>query len=360
MLIIAGGGAHMAVAQTTGGVLSVPVIDIGPFRSGGEVERDAVAAAVDGAARTVGFMQVVGHGIADRTIDAFVAAMDDFFGQDTGFKAGYRCPPGVNRGYTPPRSEALANSLGLVSAADLFEAFNVGAQARDFPGLDLPPADYPDNVWPQLRGYRDAVTDWFAEAGGVARTMTRIFGRALGLGEDYFTPVTDHSVDVLRTINYRPPPAGTRLEPEQLGMGAHTDYGIVTVLWADPVPGLQILGGDGGWHPVTPAPGALLVNLGDGLARWTNDLWISTMHRVVPPRLDGQLVRRRSAAFFHDGNVDAVISPLPTCVGPDRPARYEPVTVGEHVRAKLAGSRGGALTEGAEREVARLRGGTPG
>jgi isopenicillin N synthase-like dioxygenase len=137
-------------------------------------------------------------------------------------------------------------------------------------------------------------------------------------------------------------------------MGAHTDYGIVTVLWADPVPGLEILDAGGRWHPAQPAPGALLVNLGDALARWTNDEWLSTMHRVAAPRVDGVLVPRRSAAYFHDGNVDAVIECLPSCVRPGRPPAYEPVTVGEHLRAKLAGSRAGQLTGTAQREAARL------
>lgn len=348
--------AGMAVAETHDGVLDVPVIDISPYlTSGGETERAAVAAAVDRAARTVGFMQIVGHGIPQATVDAFTAALDAFFAQDPEAKAATRCPPGVNRGYTPPRSEALANSLGLASAADLFEAFNVGAQASDFPGLSLSTDDYPENVWPVVPGFRAAVAAWSDAAGAVARTMTRIFGRALGLGEEFFAADTAHSIDVLRMINYRLPAPAVELEPDQLGMGAHTDYGIVTVLWADEVPGLQILGGDGAWHPVQPAPGALLVNLGDATARWTNDQWISTMHRVAPPMVDGVLVPRRSAAFFHDGNVDAVIAPLPTCVSAERPALYEPVTIGEHLRAKLAGSRGGALTAGADREAARLR-----
>jgi len=346
----------MSVAQTRDGVLDVPVVDITPFRTGaGEPARDAVAAAVDRAARTVGFMQVTGHGIPVGTIEGLTGAMDAFFHTDPPAKSAYRCPPGVNRGYTPPRSEALANSLGLVSAADLFEAYNVGSQVSDFPGLGLSPDDYAANVWPDQPGFRAAVDAWFAAAGATARVMTRIFGRALGLGEDYFADQTDHSLDVLRMINYRLPSAAARLEPDQVGMGAHTDYGVVTVLWADPVPGLEILDADGRWHPVQPAPGALLVNLGDALARWTNDRWISTMHRVAAPRVDGHLVPRRSAAFFHDGNVDAVIAPLPTCVDAGQPARYAPVTVGEHVRAKLAGSRGGRLTGGAEREAARLR-----
>jgi isopenicillin N synthase-like dioxygenase len=122
------------------------------------------------------------------------------------------------------------------------------------------------------------------------------------------------------------------------------------VLWADQVPGLEILDGDGVWHPVQPADGALLVNLGDAMARWTNDAWISRMHRVAAPRVDGLLVPRRPAAFFHDDDVDAVISCLP-----GRGTQlYPPVTVGEHLREKLAGSRAGRLASSAKREAARL------
>jgi isopenicillin N synthase-like dioxygenase len=344
-------------ARIVQGLLDVPTIDISPYRDPNSTvcQRDDVAAAVDRAARTVGFMQIVGHGIPDATLDAFTQATSAFFALDASTKANYRCPPDVNRGYTPPKSEALANSLGLPSAADLFEAFNVGSQASDHPSLNLASQDYPENVWPSTPGvFVPAVQAWYAAVGTVARTMVRIFGRALGVGEDGLSGYTDHSVDMLRMINYRLPSADVILEPDQVGMGAHTDYGIVTVLWADPVPGLEILGGDGAWHPVQPAPGALLVNLGDALARWTNDQWISTMHRVAAPRVDGVLVPRRSAAYFHDGNIDAVIAPLPTCVSAERPALYEPVTVGEHLRAKLAGSRNRVLNATAEREAARL------
>lgn len=348
----------MANAQTIDGRLDVPIIDITPFVATQAVDRaarDRLARAVDRAARTVGFMQITGHGIAVSTERAFTRATDAFFALDPATKATYRCPPSINRGYTPPKSEALANSLGLVSAADLFEAFNIGSTAQDYPDVQLPPADYPVNTWPtEVAEFRAAVDNWYREAARVARVMVRIFGCALGLGEDGLTDLTDHSVDTLRIINYQLPSAEVELEPEQVGMGAHTDYGIVTVLWADAVPGLEILGTDATWHPVQPAPGALLVNLGDAIARWTNDQWISTMHRVAAPRINGVLVPRRSAAFFHDGNIDAVIAPLAGCVDDDHPPLYEPVTVGEHLRAKLAGSRNRVLTAGAQREAARL------
>jgi isopenicillin N synthase-like dioxygenase len=340
------------------GILAVPVIDISSFRMpyADAAARAEVVRQVDEAARTVGFMQITGHGIGAATLAEFTRATGAFFDLAPEVKAKYRCPPGVNRGYTPPRAEALANSLGLVSAADLFEAINVGSSAADYPGVDLPQDVYACNVYPALEVpyFEASVQDWFAAAGRVARTMVRIFGAALGGRDDYFAAVTDHSIDVLRMNNYRlPDPAGP-LEQDQLGMGAHTDYGIVTVLWADQVPGLEIHGADGNWHPVMPADGALLVNLGDALARWTNDEWVSTLHRVAAPLVDGIGVPRRSAAYFHDGNVDAVIECLPSCVTEDSPARYAPVTVGEHLAAKLAGSRGGQLNPHATREVARL------
>ena len=348
----------MSTAALRDGVLAVPVIDISCFRMpyADAAARSEVVRQVDEAARTVGFMQITGHGISAATLTEFTRATDAFFALDMETKKRYRCPPGVNRGYTPPKAESLANSLGLASAADLFEAINVGASAADYPGLDLPEDVYAANVYPsrEVPEFEAAVTDWFLAAGAVARTMVRIFGVALGGREDYFADVTGHSIDVLRMNNYRLPGPGTRLEPDQLGMGAHTDYGIVTVLWADRVPGLEILGADGGWHPVMPAGGALLVNLGDAIARWTNEEWISTLHRVAAPRTRGVLVPRRSAAYFHDGNVDAVIECLPSCTSAANPARYEPVTVGEHLAAKLAGSRGGQLNREAAREAARL------
>jgi isopenicillin N synthase-like dioxygenase len=220
---------------------------------------------------------------------------------------------------------------------------------------------YAANIWPaELPAFAPAIDAWFAVAGGVARTMTQIFATALGLPDGWFAPFTDHSIDVLRVNHYDVPP-GIALAPGQLGMGAHTDYGIVTVLWADPVPGLEILRPDGTWLPVVPAPGALLINLGDLTERWTNDRWTSTMHRVVPPRdATGQLIRRRSAAYFHDGNADARISTLPTCRDPDGSSPYADVTVAEHLAEKLGGSRGLELNTNATREAARVTAaGTP-
>lgn len=341
--------------------LVVPTINVADWETGDETARSAIAERVDEACRSIGFMQITGHGIPDEVIAGFTDALDEVFGLPPDVKAQYRPPrASINRGYAPPRSERLSYSLGVDSPADMFEAFNVGVPVVEAPGVN--PDMYAANIWPDptmAPTFETGVENWLREVGVLARRMTSIAGQAIGVGADFFEPFTGQSVDVLRMVNYALPP-GTQLEPDQLGMGAHTDYGIVTILWADPVPGLEILGPDGAWHPVLPAPGALLINIGDLLARWTNDRYMSTMHRVVPPiDADGRSIRRRSAAFFHDGNADAIISTLGPCRDIDGSSPYDDVTVAEHLAQKLGGSRGLELNQHAGREAARIETTTP-
>lgn len=339
---------------------SVPSIDITPYVANGTAdEKAAVARAIDEACRTVGFMQILGHGIPDATIAGLTEAMDAFFALDLETKKTYKTPPKINRGYSPPKSESLSLSLGVESANrmnDFFEAFNVGAAKSDYPGVDLPDDDYAENTWPEVAGFREKVDAYFVEAKRVAETMTVIFADALGLPEGFYDAYTGHSLDVLRMNNYAlPAGTGIRLDGDLIGMGEHTDYGIVTVLWADQVKGLQVLGTDGSWNDVNPADDALLINLGDVTGRWTNDRWMSTLHRVKPPIVDGTIERRRSAAYFHDGDIDALIATMPHLIDAEHPNRYpEPITVGDHIRAKLAGSRAGKKNDAAGAEKDRV------
>src|SRR4051794_5214332 len=336
----------------------VPVVDITPYVQDGTAgERCAVARQMDEACRTVGFIQVLGHGIPEAVVDGLQDGLDAFFGLPPAVKKQYRLPAGVNRGYSPPRSESLSLSAGVESATrmnDFFEAFNIGSQAGDFPDLELDGTDYAANVWPEVEGFREQVDTYYGHARRVAETLTRVFADALGVPTDYFGRLTGHSLDVMRMNNYALPEGTVHLDGDLTGMGEHTDYGIVTVLWADQVAGLQVVGGDGAWHDVAPADGALLVNLGDLTARWTNDRWRSTLHRVKPPIVDGTIQRRCSAAFFHDGDVDALITTLATCLAEGEESRFAPITVGEHVAAKLAGSRAGVRNTAAADDAARV------
>jgi isopenicillin N synthase-like dioxygenase len=331
-------------------MFTVPTVDLAPY-----VEPDATpearrrtAAALDDACRTVGFVQVVGHGVPDDVAAGLAGALDDVFALPMAQKTSLVVTDGANRGYSPPRSESVSRSLGVEQATrmnDFFEAFNVGTAA------DGPATGGDGNVWPDVEGFRARVEAWFAEAQRVARTLTTAFVDALGVDPDTFTRLAHDPVEVLRMNNYALEAQDLPEGADLTGMGEHTDYGIVTVLWADRIAGLQVLGPDDGvWHDVLPGDGALLVNLGDLTARLTGDRWLSTLHRVKPPIERGRIERRRSAAFFHDGDPDAVVGTLPL----DGVQPYPPITVREHLAAKLAGSRGGTLNEAADREAARV------
>lgn len=337
---------------------TVPVVDISPYTAHGTPEaRSETARQLDEACATVGFVQILGHGVSRTVLTGLAEAVDAFFSLPLGTKNQYRVH-GANRGYSPPQSESLSLSLGIESATrmnDFFEAFNIGTEARSFPDLDLSEDDYGLNLWPDVDGFRRQAEAYFAEAARVARALTTAFADALGLPAGFFDNLTDHSVDVMRMNNYALPEGSVTLDGDLMGMSEHTDFGIVTVLWADQVPGLQVLGSDGTWHDVSPVDGALLVNLGDLTARLTNDRWMSTLHRVKPPIVGNTIRRRRSVAFFHDGNIDAVIATLPNHADPDEVPTYEPILVRDHIKAKLAGSRQGKANTTATREASRVK-----
>jgi isopenicillin N synthase-like dioxygenase len=332
---------------------AVPTIDLLEWTAGSAESRAALAASFDAAARDVGFVQVVNHGIPATTISALLAAADDFYALPLAEKMRV-APPShdVNRGYSASGTESLALSLAATTAAppDDFEAFNVGED-------DVDEADpfyakqrhcfFAPNIWPERpAALRPAVTAYFAEARRVALTITDIFAPALGLPEGYFRPFVDRSTTTMRVINYERAPyaegklveaaaeGGVDHRQKQMRMGAHSDYGVVTVLYADPVPGLQIMSKGGVWTDIVPDPGALLINLGDMTAEWTNDRWNSTLHRVVP-----HANRRRSFGFFLDANYDKTIECLPSCTDSDHPPKYPPVIAGDHLIAKFLGPR---------------------
>jgi isopenicillin N synthase-like dioxygenase len=169
----------------------------------------------------------------------------------------------------------------------------------------------------------------------VATTLMRIFAVGLGMDKHYFDDKIDRHITNFSVLHYPEQPKPPLLG--QLRAGAHTDYGSLTILKPDNAPGgLQVQNKDGAWIDVPTLPGTFIVNLGDLMAEWTNDRWVSTLHRVInPPRDKAIGSRRLSMAFFHQPNYDAVIECLPTCSAAERPPRYGRTTSGEHVWMKI-------------------------
>lgn len=261
-----------------------------------------------------------------------------FFDLDIAIKDGYQPPPGGFVGYRGVGSEGLSYSLDQESAADLKEAFTAARDVHpDEPYFTSPPGSvfFPANPWPvevpQMRAVWVALYDAMDR---VATHLMRIFALALDLPPAFFDDKVDRNISCLRALNY--PQQHTPPLPNQLRAGAHTDYGSLTLLSMDDAPGgLEVHRGDGVWEPVRVPSGVLVTNIGDLMAQWTNDIWLSSLHRVGNPPPGSAGSRRQSLAFFHQPNYDAEVMPLPSCCGPELPPKYEPTTSGQHLFMKL-------------------------
>jgi isopenicillin N synthase-like dioxygenase len=337
-----------------GTVASLPVhpVDLTPFHEAGppgKAGKVEVARQIDEACRDTGFLLLTGHGVPADTARELLDAYQAFFDLPVDEKRRSTvADTAANRGYSELGREALAYSRGEAgeeSPPDLFEAFTVGRDDAEAAGpyshyFDAHRRYFAPNTWPDRPpGLRDAWRAYEEAAGAAADTVLRAMALALDLPEGWFVDRTRRAVVTTRALDYRRGPGQPDPAPGQMRLGAHTDYGIITLLVADDVPGLQVRR-DGTWHDVTIPPGALVCNIGDLLARWTNDRWQSTLHRVVPPPRDQRgPVRRRSVARFLDCEPDMVIDCIPSCCGPGNPARYPPVVAGEWLLAKILGGR---------------------
>jgi isopenicillin N synthase-like dioxygenase len=196
---------------------------------------------------------------------------------------------------------------------------------------------YATNVWPPTPvGMRAVWRSYFEAMSGLAEHVMELMAVALELPPQWFVPCFDRHCSYL-TANYYPPQP---VPPEagQWRQSAHTDFGSITILYQDSdVGGLQVKVRDGDWMDVPMTPGGYVVNLGDLLAKWTNDLWVATEHRVVNPPRDRAGAPRMSIPFFQHPNLDARIEAIPTCVAAGEAPRYPPVTAGNWAAFRMAG-----------------------
>jgi isopenicillin N synthase-like dioxygenase len=303
----------------------VPDIDVSPFLEGTPEGKQHVAAAVGQACEASGFLVIRGHGVAQEMIDDVQQTARDFFALPEAEKLHYRAVEGRG-GYRPVSSSTLGRSTGQDAPPDLAEFYSVHGLKEDTS----------DHIWPeQPAAFKSAFLRYQGVMEQLAATMMRVFALALALDEDWFETRIDRYLTRLLANHY--PAQAEPPEPGQIRLGQHSDFGTVTILYQEDAPGgLQILDAAGQWHDVPFVPGSFVVNIGDLLAMWTNDRWVSTVHRVVNPPREFALRDRLSLPFFQSPNDEAVIECIPTCAGPDNPPKYETVTAGEWIQAKLS------------------------
>jgi isopenicillin N synthase-like dioxygenase len=321
-------------------LLTVPVIDIGPYLAGTPAGKAAVAKAVDQACRDIGFLVITGHGVPSDLIARTERAAAGFFDLPLAQKLALKRPQDDQvRGYSAVGDEGLSYSLDEVTPGDLKESFTIGPiDPPDEPYFNGPAAGphFAPNLWPsQIVDFKSAWSTYFATMSELSAQLMRIFALALDLPERFFDDTIDRHISMFRVLRY--PEQLEAPKPGQLRAGAHSDYGSLTILKIEDKPGgLQVQNKAGAWIDVPVMAGSLVVNIGDLMMQWTNDRWISTLHRVVnPPREKAGESRRQSLVFFHQPNYDAMVACLPGCAAPGVAPKFAPISSGDHLRNKF-------------------------
>jgi isopenicillin N synthase-like dioxygenase len=302
----------------------LPIIDI--------AAPDA-AVALGRALEEVGFAYIAGHGVPQPVIDGAFAASRAFHASSEALKRSLAINE-WHRGFMAmATSTVVTSSVAKVTRPNLSESLMI---MHDVAPEDFGPPLHGPNRWPGwLPDFRPAIDAYRAEVESVTRRIIRLIAVALALEETALDRYFAQPTTFLRLLCYPPHPA--EAGDEQFGSAPHTDYGIITLLAQDENGGLQVrrrdaIGGDGGWIDATPLPGTFVLNVADMLARWTNDRFVSTPHRVINNRSVGD---RLSLPFFFDSDMDAVIECLPTCTGPGNPPKYAPVRYGDYLMNRL-------------------------
>lgn len=282
------------------GVLKPPIIDFSLFELG-QPWRDHLAAQIDWAASEFGFFYVVGHGLDSSLAPALLQSSRSFFELSAAEKLRLHMSRGGRawRGYFPVGAELTSGRAdhkeGLYFGEELSEDDERVRAALPLHGR---------NLFPELPGFTDAVLEYMRALTGLGHQLMICIARGLHLPESYFYDrYTGNPTILFRIFNYPPldsgAPAGT------LGVGEHTDYGLLTVLFQDDVGGLQVRYGSE-WLEVPPVPGSFVVNVGDMLERLTSGRYVSALHRVRNTARKPRI----SMPFFFDPSFDAILEPI--------------------------------------------------
>ncbi|KAG6662188.1 2-oxoglutarate-Fe(II) type oxidoreductase hxnY [Carya illinoinensis] len=270
-----------------------------------------------------GFFYIVNHGISEEFMDEVFAQSRRMFGLPLSDKMKLLRNE-KHRGYTPVLDEILDPENQV--HGDYKEGYYIGVEvAEDDPASEKP--FYGPNVWPApglLPGWRETMERFHQEALKVSRAVARIIALALDLEVDFFDrpQMLGEPIATLRLLHYE----GQVSDPSKgiYGAGAHSDYGLITLLATDDVIGLQICKDKDAkpqiWEYVPPLKGAFIVNLGDMLERWSNGIFKSTLHRVL---VNGQ--ERYSIAYFVEPSHDCLVECLPTCKSENNPPKFPPI-----------------------------------
>jgi isopenicillin N synthase-like dioxygenase len=306
---------------------AIPTLDFTAFREGDAAAREAVAQALGDAFVRYGFVQLTGHGIPAAVLDGAFAAAEAFFDQPEARKREVQDRK-TNRGFIP-----MFDAIVPGQKPSGHEAFSVGHLQRPTDPALLALPLYAATPWPEMPGFRERLEACYAAMYGLSQQVLAAAALHLGLAEDVFAAASRDSYSNLRVIHY--PPAEAVAEVTDIGVRAHEDEGLVTLLVQDMNGGLSVLGPSGDWLPVVPDRAALVINVGKLLRRWTNGRYRAAMHMVV--NRSGR--ERYSIPLFVHPSWHTRIDPRSLLGEAPAGPEFEPIVAGEQVYANFMARR---------------------
>jgi isopenicillin N synthase-like dioxygenase len=308
----------------------IPVLDIGPFLAGEPGASAPLARAVTRTCEDTGFLVVANHGVPQAFPDRVFAVAAEFFARPEAEKLAHKIGD-LNIGYLPFGGQTVRHSpVNKNTRPNFSESFYITRdRAPDHPDIVNRKRLIGLNRWPgDMPQFRAATTAYYAAMEAMTTRLVPVFGMALGLPDDYFAEAFAEPNCTIRLIHYPPQP-----DPgdNEFGFAPHTDNNFITFLAQSALPGLEVRTEEGEWIRPPAVPGTFVVNTGAMLARYSNDRFRATPHRVIN-RNDRA---RYAIPFFLGPNHDSVVAPVPTCVAPDNPPRYEPTTYGDFTERLL-------------------------
>lgn len=302
----------------------IPIIDFDGFESDSPSRRQEIVDEVDHCASQMGFMYAKNLSVNNRLKQEAFQSSADFFNLSSKDKQAFNyIGADSNHGYQSFESERLDQSKPV----DLKEAFTM---------RNIPLSILEGRPWPS-DSFRNIALELFKRSLTDANTVMEAFAEALDLPLNFFRKCHSGEVITLRYLHY--PLIDKKPKEGQLGAGAHTDYGTVTLLYQDNIGGLEVKGVDDIWHQATFIPDTVIINTGDLMSRWTNGKYRSTLHRVrARTRKEFRATDRYSIAFFVDPDNDTPIRVLPSCQSSENPPKFPDTTAGEHIQERIAAS----------------------
>ncbi|MEH2435842.1 MAG: 2OG-Fe(II) oxygenase family protein [Nostoc sp.] len=295
-------------------MVTIPIIDLTAFSNGDIITQQKIIKQIYQACHEIGFMYLQNSGISKDLIKQVFSYSKSFFNLSLEVKQKQAWSDEFNNtGYVGLERERLdPNKPG-----DLKEAFNVNKQAAM-------------EIDASILAFYDSCTE-------LANTVLQAYALALELPEDFFITRHNQQNHTLRSLHY--PPLQTPPKPGQVRAGEHSDYGSITLLFQDDVGGLEVQTASGEWIAAPAIPNSVVVNTGDLMQRWTNDMFCSTKHRVMIPSDNKVKQSRYSIAFFCHPNDDTEIACLESCQK-EQSSIYPPILAGEYLLSRLQATYG--------------------